>query len=137
MPLSLTDGNDYFIFNSNIYKPSFMQAYKYSQFYKKFMTVNTSEITYKDVDVERTISLLSFKLKDISKTLKVIELEKPKDETLPLKIYIDITQSNKGIIARPRFCYGDIEIDPFSQNKYTNSSKISKRDALAERRIIL
>ncbi|KZL94113.1 DEAD/DEAH box helicase [Clostridium magnum] len=135
-PLALTFENDYFLFNGNIYKPSFVQVYKYSQFYKKFMETNSSEIRYKSTDAERIISLLSFKLKDISKSLKVIQLEKAKEEDIPVKTYIDINESNKGIIVRLKFSYGNIEIDPFSDEKYANSSKVGKRDVLQERRII-
>jgi SNF2 family DNA or RNA helicase len=136
MPLALGKGNEYYFFRGNIYRPDGTQAYKYSQLYEEFRASGKAEKTYKNEDIERTIDLLTYKFKSISKRFEVKGYVKPESKKLPLKAKIQIDATDRGIIVRPVFYYGDIDIDIFSENKYINSEKVGKRDVDAEKRVI-
>lgn len=128
MPISITAANDYFIYKDNIYKPSAMQNYRYSSFYNDFIKEGKPYKEYSDKDADRLLSLITFKLKDISKSFKVNKPEVKKAQSIPLKIYISIDTKDSDIILKPKFCYGDVEIDPFSPTKFIQSGKIENRN---------
>lgn len=132
MPLAVTAGKEYFLYKDSIYKPSAMQNYRYSPFYNDFITEGKNYKLYEDNDTDRLLSLISFKLKDISKTFKIIKPEVKKTQTEPLKIYISIDTRENDIILKPKFCYGNIEIDPFSATKFIDSGKVENRNVRDE-----
>lgn len=136
MPVALTESKEYYFFRDKLYKPGSVQAYKYGHFYKEFLSTKSCEKIYESNDVERTLDLLKFKLKDISNNLKVMKLPKEKLKEYPLKARIYINSSKTGIFITVVFNYGGINIDLLNDSKYELSSKIGKRDYISEKEII-
>ena len=136
MPTALTAAKEYYFFRNQIFKPHATQAYRYSSLYEEFVSSGRAEKVYESDDTEATIALLAFKFKEISKEFKINSIQRPKAQPTALTTKINISLSDRGIIARPVFCYEAVEIDPFSHTKYKNSEKVGRRDLESERKVI-
>lgn len=127
VPQYSTSDFQYFLLNDNIYKPDTMQSFRYGTFYKSFNTLKKNTLTFKNNDLEKTIKLISFKLKEVSSSFYV-EKEKEEKKADPLKVDIYIDSNVNEVILKPTFTYGDIVIDLCGEDKFTQSKKVNKRD---------
>ncbi|GAA0117544.1 DEAD/DEAH box helicase [Clostridium senegalense] len=128
-----TNNFEYFLLSDDIYKPETMQSFRYSTFYKNFNTLKSSTLTFKNKNLEKTIGLISFKLKEVS---NYFYIEKPKNkESQPLKVDFYIDSNANEITVNPIFTYGDIVIDICSEDKFIQSKKVSSRDLDKEKKV--
>ncbi|WP_061995834.1 SNF2-related protein [Clostridium sp. ATCC 25772] len=129
-----TNNFEYFLLGNNIYKPETMQSFRYSTFYKNFNTLGSSTLTFKNKDLEKTIGLISFKLKEVSNYF-YIERPNLNKKIQPLKVDFYIESNTNEITVNPMFTYGDIVIDICSEDKFMQSQKVSSRDLDKEKKV--
>ena len=114
---------------NDIYILTDEKLYKCSKEYKEKMLPLLKEFRSKDfldIKKEYASSVCEYLLPNISSKSSVVVkdeiLEKYRPQKLGTKVFLDIDE-NSDIIAEVKFCYGDVEFNPFDEDKKINCNR--------------
>lgn len=136
LPSPVTIDGEYFFYDGIIYKVTNKKKELYIPFYNAFLKENKNTIRFNIDDSEKIASYIIPSLEKITDNLVIDNMLKEKfyRETLNVKIYLD--RSNEMIMAKLKFQYGDIIINPLNKEDERSQNFILVRDMETELNII-
>lgn len=117
IPIPITDSEEYFFYNGNIYKPSEIQKNIYAPFYREFIRTKEGKITFNSTDKESLASYIIPSLKNIGKVVNIDERLDQQFYEEPLEVNIYFDKEKEDITANIIFKYGSLEFNPLFQKE--------------------
>lgn len=136
IPSPVTINGEYFFYEGFIYKVEEKKRNLYIPFYNTFLKEKKNVIKFDLEDSEKIASYVIPGLEKITDNV-VIDTslqEKFYKEPLNVKVYLD--RSNDMVMAKIKFCYGNIIINPLSKDSGRLKNSILIRDVETELSII-
>lgn len=132
IPVPITDSEEYYFYNGNIYKPSEAQKNIYAPFYKEFMRTKGGKITFSSSDKENLASYIIPSLKNIGKMVNIDERLEQQFYEEPLEVSAYFDKEREDITADIIFKYGSREFNPLFPGEDEQQERILIRDIAKE-----
>lgn len=132
IPIALTRDKEYVFYDGKIYELSKQQSAIFSAISASYKDSRERYVSFSGEDKEDMFSYVVPSLKKISRDINVDPVISRDIYEADLKISIYLDKENKGISAKVKCSYGDMEINPLSLNNDRSDNGILVRNIQGE-----